>query len=213
MSDYKESIDLNSFTDLLPGVYQEVCVLSFGKRGIVLKAKKDDLDVAIKLSRPESKANNSMLMEAKYLEKVNELGIGPKLIDSNDFFVVMEYVEGMRIDEWLINSSKEETLGMLSVLFHQLFSLDKAGINKSEMTNPYKHVIIKKDLIPVMIDFERARFTPKPQNVTQFSQFLIGGNILPILQKKEILLDVDEFKNSIKEYSKTMKEFDIVSYL
>ncbi|MBN1175362.1 hypothetical protein JXA48_01840 [Candidatus Woesearchaeota archaeon] len=213
MTEYKESIDINSYTKLLPDSYQEVSVLSFGKRGIVLKAKKNDLDVAIKLCRPESKARNAILMEAKYLGEVNKLGVGPKIIEFSEHFVVMEYIEGLRIDEWLLNSTKEETLGMLSVLFHQLFSLDKAGINKSEMTNPYKHIIVKKDLIPVMIDFERARFNPKPQNITQFAQYLTGGNILPILQEKNILLDVDKFKNIIQSYSKNKEVIDIISYI
>lgn len=213
MIEYKESIDINFYTKLLPDVYQEVSLLSFGKRGIVLKAKKGNLDVAIKFCRPDSHARNAIIMETKYLGEVNKLGVGPKLIEFSEDFVVMEYIKGVRIDKWLLTATKDETLGMLSVLFYQLFSLDNAGINKSEMTNPYKHIIVKKDLIPVMIDFERARFNPKPQNVTQFAQYLTRGNILLILQEKNILLDVNKFNNVIKSYSKTKEMIDILFYL
>lgn len=213
MSEYSDQIDLSSLVSLLPNSYYDVSVLAFGKRGIVLKAKKNDLFVAIKMNRPESTANNTLLMEAKYLSEVNKLGIGPSLIETSDNFVVMSFIDGVRIDSWIETSSKEETLGMLSVLFHQLFKLDAVGINKSEMTNPYKHIIVDKELMPVMIDFERARFNLKPQNLTQFSQYLTSKNILPILQEKNILLNVDSFKNAIQKYSKDRKEFDIISYL
>ena len=213
MSEYSGQIDLDGLKKVLPDTYTDVEVLSYGKRGIVLKANDDGVVVAIKMHRPESKATNSLLMEAKYLSAVNALGIGPRLMDSSDDFVVMEFIDGLRIDEWINVSTKEEILGMLSVLFHQLFTLDNAGINKSEMTNPYKHILVKDDLVPVMIDFERARFNPKPQNVTQFAQYLTGGNILPALQEKGILIDVDRFKSAILSYSRSREQFDIISLM
>lgn len=208
-----EQIDVSFFVSLLPKSYSDISILAFGKRGIVFRAKKDDVVVAIKMNRPQSNSSNTLLLEAKYLSDVNKLGIGPNLIEFNDNYVVMEFVDGLRIDKWIVDSTRDEICGMLSVLFHQLFILDKAGINKSEMTNPYKHVIIKKDLIPVLIDFERARFNLKPQNFTQFAQFLTSANVLPLLQEKNILLDVDKFKTAVLNYSKDRKEFDVLDFM
>lgn len=213
MSEYINQINLDALSKLLTPDYKNISIIAFGKRGIILKAKKNNLDVAIKMLRPESEAKNALVLEAKYLSEVNKLNIGPKLIEATEKFVTMEFIEGERINEWISTSTKDEILGMLTVLFYQLFKLDKSELNKSEMTNPYKHIIIKKDLMPVMIDFERMRFSLKPQNITQFAQYLTSGTILPKLQEKNILLNIQEFKEAIRTYSKSRKEFPIIDFL
>lgn len=210
MSDYKDQIDLDKLKSFIPKKYTDISILSFGKRGIVLKAKIDDKFVAIKMVRPESNAINTIFLEAKNLRQVNKLNIGPNFIESTDNFVVMEFIDGVLIKEWIEKSTRDEILGMFSVLFHQLFQMDKAGINKFEMTNPHKHIIVTEEFMPVMIDFERARNTIKPKNITQFAQYLTSLNILPILQSKGILNNPEKFKEAIINYSKDKQEFDVV---
>ena len=61
-------------------------------------------------------------------------------------------------------------------MLRQCRVLDKLAINKEEMQNPYKHVIVGKKVS--LLDFERARFTSKPHNVTQFMQYVMRNHSL-----------------------------------
>lgn len=108
--------------------------------------------------------------EAKMLQDVNELGIGPKYVKHTDRYVEMEYVEGTRIDEYLKECSPEDAQELLRSVEAQLEVLDEAGINKAEMTNPYKHIIITEDG-PILIDWERAKHTDRTQNLNQFKEY------------------------------------------
>ena len=80
--------------------------------------------------------------------------------------------------------------------------MDKLKVDKKEMTNPYKHIIIRR-YKPVMIDFERAKFSLKPSNVTAFFSFLTSGNIAKILNKKCIILDKEKLRPLLQKYKKT----------
>ena len=54
------------------------------------------------------------------------------------------------------------------------------------MSHPIKHIIIDKKNKPILIDFDRTRYTIKPANVTQFCDFLISKNTLMTLKNNKI---------------------------
>lgn len=161
---------------MLPSKFKNVQELDSGKHGLIYKAEYNNEFVAIKVKKPSSESQNTAILEANYLEKVNELGIGPKLIEKNENYVVMEFIDGIRIDKFLEEASEEDIKIVIDKIMEQLKKLDEAGINKMEMTNPYKHIIVR-NLEPVLIDFERARFSPKSKNVNQFNEYLKKNSI------------------------------------
>ena len=65
--------------------------------------------------------------------------------------------------------------------------LDRLKINKEEMSNPYKHIIINGSKV-IMIDFERARFSNKVTNITQFFQYILKYNLIPLTEENKKLL-------------------------
>jgi predicted Ser/Thr protein kinase len=79
--------------------------------------------------------------------------------------------------------------------------MDLLGINKKELTNPYKDIIITADNRAVMIDFERCTEAKKPKNVTQFLQYVNKSK--PTLEKKEIMIDQGKLIRLGKEYKKS----------
>ena len=83
-----------------------------------------------------------------------------------------------------------------------MFIMDKLKINKEEMSHPHKHILIDKKNNPILIDFERSRYTIKPGNVTQFSDFLISTNVLTILKEKNININKNKLINAAKTYKK-----------
>ena len=85
--------------------------------------------------------------------------------------------------------------------------MDKLNVDKKEMSNPYKH-IIARDGKAVMIDFERARYSLKPQNVTAFFHFLTSKKVYNILEKKGLLIDKQKLVDLLKEYKKSYSKED-----
>ena len=91
---------------------------------------------------------------------------------------------------------------VLRNVFEQCARLDKLGINKEEMHNPYKHIVVGEKI--VLLDFERAAFTEKPHNVTQFVQYVIRNRKL--LGSKGIKVDKDKLIELGREYKNNLNK-------
>lgn len=163
---------------------ENIHYLAKGKRGLVFSgiwktharikshlAKENLLKVAVKVENPSSMATNRLENEIKWLTKLNEHQIGPKLYFYGKNFLVMKLIEGPRLEDWMKEKYREEIQKMLLLVLKQCYTLDQLGVNKQEMHHPYKHILIQNDK-PVFIDFERCKETEKPCNVTQFLEFL-----------------------------------------
>ncbi|MBN1377491.1 phosphotransferase [Candidatus Woesearchaeota archaeon] len=188
-----------------------------GKRGIVYTAFLNDKKVAVKEKNPDSEAVGKIRNEAEFLKRLNKNKIGPELYDydKNNNRIIMEFIEGIPIIEYFEENDKKEILKVIEKTLKKLRTLDKTGINKEELTNPYKHIIIQGNN-PRLIDFERCSFTEKPKNVTQFLQFLTSKNIKKILSRKGIDLEKKKIIELSKTYKKTnsKKDFDnVLDYL
>ena len=167
-----------------------------GQRGIVEVKKVGNKLVAIKRKKNES-YNPSM--EANFLKILNRHGIGPKLMGSNSTSITMEYIEGERIVEYFGNHDKKDILSVIKLILDQLFVMDGLNINKLELTNPYKHIIVR-DNKPYQIDFERCIYTEKPKNVTQFIQFLTSGRLGQIFKEKDVHINTDRLLKIAQAY-------------
>ena len=159
---------------VLPSEVDNIELLAVGKRGVILKAIYRGKPVVVKLPRSDSKANSMTLLESRNLKKVNAWGIGPKLINATEDYVLMHFVKGKLIGEFLNDPATvhEEKLMVFQNTLEQLQTLDEKGLNKFELTKPYKHIIVRDDLSIVLIDFERARATERPKNVAQFREYM-----------------------------------------
>jgi release factor glutamine methyltransferase len=199
---------------------------SKGKRGFIFVGKYNYKKVAIKIKNPESKAILRIDNEIKSLKILNIKNIGPKLLFYDNDFLVYEFVDGNGILEFFdsiikkisINKynkknhnlknkikndkNKKIVLKIIKKILNQMFIMDKLKINKEEMSHPQKHILIDKKNNPVLIDFERAHYTIKPGNVTQFCDFLISNNIKTILKNNNIIINKDKMINAAKKYKK-----------
>ena len=149
--------------------------LAKGKRGNVYLAKHKGKTVVVKQARATSTVINRLENEAYWLKKLNKYSIGPKFISLAEGKIMMEYVQGETIQDYLRTGKPLKKIAR--EVLEQCRVMDKLHVNKLEMTNPYKHIIIKKGPVNrkhiVMIDFERCKQTPTPKNVTQFCQYLV----------------------------------------
>ncbi|MDD5253549.1 MAG: hypothetical protein PHG05_00390 [Candidatus Nanoarchaeia archaeon] len=176
-------------------------VFSKGKRSVIYVGYFNNQKVAIKKVNKRKEIEHSIKNEAIFLKILNKHKIGPKLIYSKNNYVVYGFVEGEFIENFFENSTKRSILVVIKKIIYQCYVLDKLKINKLEMHHPYKHILINKNKV-TMIDFERAYFTEKPKNVTQFLSYLISKKISLILKKKGININ----KNNIIKISKQYKK-------
>ena len=181
--------------------------LAKGKRVIVYTASYGGGKVVIKEKNPKSTAINRIYNEANFLKKLNKVGIGPKFIAFFDDILVMEFVEGMLIEQFVKENNKGKIVKVLKNVLQQMYKLDKLGINKEEMNRPCKHIIIGKKV--VLIDWERSNNTISPKNVTQFCQFLTSSKFGSLIFEKGIVIDKKYTQKVAKEYK---QKLDNVSF-
>ncbi len=154
----------------VPEKYEDVEIYAKGKRGLIFKANWQGSPVAIKV--PLEGRENIANLEARHLQSANRLRVGPKFIEAGSKYCTMEFIEGELIGDFLENASQEDKDEIFEKMLKKLELMDRIKFNKFELTNPYKHIIIKEGLEPVMIDFERAKFTSRPKNVNQFKEYI-----------------------------------------
>ena len=163
-----------------------------GKRGQVFTGNYNGKKVAVKLNKNKNNEKEWMIL-------LNKHKIGPKFIFSGKDYIVYEFADGKRILDYISENDKKESIRVLKEVFRQCRILDKLKIDKKEMHNPWKHILIGKKI--TMIDFERCHYVNKGKNVTQFGQFL--------LRKKDLLkikINKKEFINILKKYKRRQTE-------
>ncbi|MCH8004347.1 MAG: methyltransferase [Nanoarchaeota archaeon] len=179
---------------------------SRGKRGFIFTGYYKNKKVAIKIKNPESKAILRIDNEINYLKLLNKKNISPKLLISNKNYLIYEFIDGNFIIDYLKNNKEENIKKIIKKIMDQMFMMDKLKINKEEMSHPQKHIIIDKKNNPVLLDFERAHYTIKPSNVTQFSDFLISNNILTIFKKNNIKINKNKIIDLAKKYKNNINK-------
>ncbi|MBW3004569.1 methyltransferase [Candidatus Woesearchaeota archaeon] len=179
----------------------DIDYLAQGKRGVVYTGKYRNKKIAIKTKRKESEAVGRIQNEIQYLQLLNKHKIGPKLVLHDTNWLAYEFVPGEFIRDWIPKAKKKDVKRILKIIFSKCYKLDQLGINKEEMHHPLKHVIIGKSV--KMIDFERAKKTKDPKNVSQFAQFVMS--LKPVLDKKGFKIDKKRIISSAKEYKQDFK--------
>jgi|SRR3989344_2200393 len=164
--------------------------LAKGKRGRIYV----EGNIALKKSFPKRVKN-----ESNWIKKLNKYGIGPRLIEVKKNYFKYKFVKGdFILDYFKLNNPEKVIINALK----QCRILDKLKVNKLEMHNPHKHIIIENKK-PVLIDFERAYKTENPKNVTQFCQFLMSKKVSGITKYK---INKKKLIKLLKKYKKNQTE-------
>lgn len=126
---------------------------------------------AVKVFKPQFKYN--FWKEVRYLTILQRRGFVPKIYRYNprDLTVEMEFVNGLKIREFVKERDFDEVVEVLKACMDICFYLDRMRVQKGEMNRPDRHIIVSDRI--VFIDFERACENPKPSNVTQFLEYIM----------------------------------------
>ena len=154
-------------------------ILGKGYVGIVVLGKIGRKKVAVKIRRSDSPRKN-LKKEAELLGITNQSNVGPKLVGFSKNFLVMEYLDGKKIGDWIASLKKKGSSSQLKTVIKKVledcYSLDRIGLDHGELSNITKHVIVGNKT--TIIDFESSSTDRKVSNVTSATQaFCIGSRI------------------------------------
>ncbi|MEM3770521.1 MAG: RIO1 family regulatory kinase/ATPase [Candidatus Bathyarchaeia archaeon] len=160
-------------------------VLGKGCVGIVVKAYRGGEAIALKIRRVDAD-RVTMLHEAEMIKIANSVNVGPRLLDVSKNFLLMQFVKGDLLPEWLEKRpSKTRLKNVLRDVLEQCWRLDKIGLDHGELSHAPKHIIVDSQDKPFILDFETASTNRKPSNVTSITQFLfISGKVAEKIAKK-----------------------------
>ena len=173
--------------------------LARGKRSYVYSGMFKDKKCAFKIKRQDSDAQGTIEREFQVLKQLNKQGIGPRVYGFKDGMLIMELIEGERILDFLGAAPRDRILHVLEEILSQLRKLDALGLEKGELVNPYKHIIITKKGVK-LIDFERCVHRLQPKNITQFVTFLTGARTSQLLLAKRIFIRPQNAKKLSQRY-------------
>lgn len=154
-----------------------VPVLGKGCVGIVVIAHLNNgQKAALKIRRVDAD-RDSLHHEAQMLAKANAVGVGPRLMGVSKNFLLMQYIEGKKLLDWLSMHKEKKAFHMvLTDILEQCWRLDSIGLDHGELSNAPKHLIVDMHAKPWIVDFETASLNRKPANVTSVCQFLFTSN-------------------------------------
>lgn len=153
-------------------------------------------------------ANRSdMFHEVQMLKFANTSSLGPKLFSYSKNFIIMEYVVGSLITEWLKNVRTfqlSKIKMVLKDLLTQCYKMDIIHLDHGELSNASKHVIIKNtDWKPIIIDFESASRIRQPNNLTSICQFIFKNKeLLDIMQLSHNSITSDYANKVLRNHKK-----------
>ena len=161
-------------------------ILGKGYVGVVVLSRIKNKLVAVKIRRTDASRIN-MVKEAKFLKIANKAGVGPLLIAMSKNFIIMEYLDGKKISEWVNELKSKRDIKLLKSIMQKIledcYSLDVIGLDHGELSTISKHVVIGKSKTTI-IDYESASTQRRVSNVTSATQAIcIGSGISKIVRK------------------------------
>ncbi|HIP84112.1 MAG TPA: serine/threonine protein kinase [Methanothermococcus okinawensis] len=186
-------------------------VLGKGHRGVVFKGIYRNREVAIKVPRVDAK--NTIYEEGLILKEVNNLNIGPKLYIFSRDYLIMEYVKGITLKEYISRGEidREEYLHIIKEVLKQCLRLDIHRIDHGEIQGG-KHIIIRYPQV-YLIDFGSGKVGRTPCNFTSavslfFTRSYIGRRTCEVLNISEMERDI--IMKFVKKYKKYIKDSYVV---
>ena len=180
-----------------------VPILGKGHVGIVVAALLGGEEVAVKLRRSDAD-RVSMAAEGEYLRLANEVSVGPRLLGVSKNVVMMEFVEGRYLVDWVGGLGLEDAgplKGVLVNLMEQTRKLDEVGLDHGELSSARRHVIVSGGVARI-VDFESASISRRCSNVTSMAQYLFlnrgmaggVGGVIPLPERDSLLTALSAYR-------------------
>ncbi len=171
---------------------------------LVVKAQIKDRICALKIRRTDA-SRKTMDREVTLHRIANSAGVGPSILDYSENLIIMEYIDGLSIINWINhqNINPEQLCNVINSTMEQCYKLDKAHLDHGELSRLDHHVIVSLSDTANIIDFESSSMKRKICNVTSAAQslFLSGpvskrvNEILHLPERERIIKALKIYKN------------------
>lgn len=181
-----------------------VPVLGKGCVGIVVVAHTPRGKAALKIRRIDAD-RAGMQYEAEMLRKANAIEVGPDLLDVTENFLLMEFIEGTLLPKWVEMSSgkgtRTRTQRVLRNVLEQCWRLDEEGLDHGELSTAPKHILVRMNDEPCIVDFETASVNRRVSNVTSTCQYLFfGSHVAKMIKRKLGKIDKAQLIETLRNY-------------
>lgn len=157
-----------------PSIIHGLRIAGKGWVGLVIMGKMGDRTCAVKIRRIDADRKN-MDEEARLQRLANDAGAGPLVFVHTKNLIVMEFIQGRSIVEWVSDGPRASAVrDVTRSILEQCHRLDMAGIDHGQLSRLDRHVIVpeQKHAIPCLVDFESASTLRRVSNVTSATQSL-----------------------------------------
>ena len=198
-----------------------VAIAGKGCVSLVMRAKSQKNDMyALKIRRLDANRSN-MEREVELNKIANSVGIGPEIFGHSKNIILMEFVEGLSIIDWITRDDNAAdpkiVLSVLLDILEQCYLLDTIHLDHGQLSYLDRHVIISNSYKVTLIDFESSSTRRRTSNVTCAAQsLLLSGfisrritDVLFLQKKKERLIEKLQSYKSCQ----TRASFDELLYL
>jgi len=197
-----------SFGEIL--LWNGVHVVGKGHSAVVVLAHHVEYgDIALKIRRIDSKSI-SLEYEGFILRKAR-ISFAPKVYMYSRDFLLREFVDGCTLEKFLevYSHQPKVILKGFEYILRGALELDLIGIDLVEISRPHKQIIYRccNSSEPLFIDFESAKISPRPLNITKVINFLIKGSIENHRIRDILRLNDDKVTRILelaKQYKKTI---------
>ena len=188
-----------------PHMIGKVHVLGKGHVGVVVAARVGGRLVALKIRRVDAD-RESLSAEAEYLKIANGVSVGPQLFASSGNFLVMEFIDGEYLVNWvggLEHSGEGRLRHVIRRLLDKARRLDGVGLDHGELSRAHRHVILAGDE-PRIIDFESASTVRRVANVTSIAHYIYFNRYMrsmvegaiPVPEENDLIEALRRYKGS-----------------
>ncbi|UCG45678.1 MAG: serine/threonine protein kinase [Candidatus Bathyarchaeota archaeon] len=191
-------------------------VLGKGCVGIVVIAHTNQGKAALKIRRVDAD-RTEMEHEARMLRRANSVRVGPTLLNVTEDFLLMEFIQGSLLPKWVELACGNDVVGrirkVLRCILEQCWRLDEEGIDHGELSTAPKHVLVRSNDKPCLVDFETASIDRRVANVTSICHYLfIGSHFSEIIEAKLGKINKADLLKVLRIYKRgsTRKRFESV---
>ncbi|HEW89855.1 MAG TPA: serine/threonine protein kinase [Candidatus Bathyarchaeota archaeon] len=200
-------VELHGRKELAPNLR----VLGKGYVGVVLAARTaDGRRVALKVRRTDADRRD-LTHEARMLAMANSVGVGPRLLAHHADLLVMEFIDGPHLPDWLSSRPERQILAsVLRELLEKCRRLDEIRLDHGELSRAHSHVIIQPRpggrFEPRIVDFESASDKRRPSNVTSICQYLFISGLSGLLADILGPVDREALVGALRAYKREMSD-------
>lgn len=154
-------------------------IVGKGCVGLVVKVEIEDKIYACKIRRTDANRKN-MRREGLLHTLANSIDVGPSLFAYTENFIIMEFIDGLTIIDWIRqqNLSADKVRDIVVTVLKNCYNLDKIHLDHGELSRLDRHILISKYNNVNVIDFESSSNLRKMSNVTSASQALLLSGVI-----------------------------------